>query len=118
MTQFGNGQLAERTVVAVEPDSTIQDAWCPVVARNALELDPLPSRPRSLSDLLEKLLRPPPQGNELNPHPVQHVELGVRRQLGVEDQLFGQAAGPLLPELDKVEDLIIALVLSQLGIGV
>jgi hypothetical protein len=54
----------------------------------------------------------------LNSHSVQFIELGIGRQLGVEDQLLRQAAGPLLPELDKAEDLIIALILSQFGIGI
>jgi hypothetical protein len=36
-------------------------------------------------------------GYELDAHPVQPVQVDVGRQLGVEDELLGQAAGPLLP---------------------
>ena len=118
MAQISDGQLAERTIVAVELDPAIQHSRRSVGARDAFEFDPSPSRRRGLGDLLEKLLGPPPQGDELDPQPVQLAELGIGRQLGVEDQLFGQAASPLLPELDEAEDLIITLVLTQLGIGV
>jgi hypothetical protein len=54
----------------------------------------------------------------VDPHPVQLVEVGVGRQLGVEDEFSGQPAGPLLPELDEAEDLVILLVLAQLPVGV
>ena len=118
MPQISNGQLAERTVVAVELDPAIQNARRFVGAGDALELDPSPSRRRGLGDLFEQLLGPPPQGDELNPQPVQLAELGIGRQLGVEDQLLGKAASPLLPELDEAEDLIIPLVLPQVGVGV
>ena len=113
MPQVGDGQLPERTVVAGQRDPAVQDARRPVRARDALQLDPSPGRRRGLADLVQELLRPPPQGDELDPQPVQLVELGIGRQLRVEDQLLGQAAGPLLPEFDEAEDLVVLLVLAQ-----
>ena len=53
-----------------------------------------------------------------NPQPVQLVELGVGRQLGVEDQFLGVPPGPLLPEPDEAEDLVVLLVLAQLAVGI
>ena len=46
------------------------------------------------------------------------LEVGVGRQLGVEDQFLGEMAGALLPELDEAEDLVILLVLAQFPVGV
>ena len=56
--------------------------------------------------------------DELDSHPVQLVQVGIGRQLGVEDEFLGQMAGPLLPELDEAEDLIVLLVLAQLPVGI
>ncbi|MGO9922589.1 MAG: hypothetical protein ACLQIB_48830 [Isosphaeraceae bacterium] len=66
MPQVGDGQLAERTVVALQREPAIQDARRPVGAGDALEFDSSPSRCRGLGDLLKELLRPPPQGDKLN----------------------------------------------------
>ena len=46
------------------------------------------------------------------------VQVGVGGQLGVEDQFLGQLAGALLPELDESQDLVVLLVLAELGVGV
>ena len=40
------------------------------------------------------------------------------RQLGIEDEFFGQAAGALFPEGDEAEDLVVLLVLAQFPGGV
>ena len=86
MPQVGDGQLAERAVVALQRNPAIQDAWRLIDAGNALELDPLPSRYWGSGDLLDELPRPSPERDEPDPHLVQLVELGVGRQFGVEDE--------------------------------
>ena len=118
MPQLGDGQLPERAVVVVQRDPLVQDARGLVRPGGALQLDPSPGRRRGPGDLVEELRGPSPQRDELDPHPVQLVEVGVGRQLGVEDQFLGQAAGPLLPEVDEAEDLVVLLVLAQLAVGI
>ena len=59
-----------------------------------------------------------PQGDELNPHPVQRVEVGIGRQLRVEDEFLGQVSGPLLPEVDEAENFIILLIFAEFPVGV
>ncbi len=39
-------------------------------------------------------------------------------QLGVEDQLLRKATGPLVPEIDEADDLIVLLILPQFPVGV
>ena len=97
---------------------SVQDARGLVRPRGALQFDPPPGRRRCPGDRVEELRDPSPQRDELDPHPVQLVEVGVGRQLGVEDQFLGQPAGPLLPELDEAEDLVVLLVLAQLAVGI
>ena len=58
------------------------------------------------------------QRDELNPQPVEFVELGVGRQLGIKNQFFRMPPGPFLPELDEVEYLIVLLILTQFTVGV
>jgi hypothetical protein len=59
-----------------------------------------------------------PQGGELNYQPIEFIEIGVGRQLGIEDQFFGILPGPFLPEPDETENLIVLLVLAQFAVGV
>jgi hypothetical protein len=87
-------------------------------ARDALQFDPAPGRRRGPSHLVEELLGPSPQGDELDPLAIQLAEVGIGRQLRVKDEFLGQAPGPLLPEVDEAEDLVVLLVLAQLAIGV
>ena len=54
----------------------------------------------------------------MNPQPVELVEFGVGRQLGIENQFFRVPPGTFLPEPDEVEDLIILLILTQFSVGV
>ena len=54
----------------------------------------------------------------MNPQPVELVEVGVGRQLGIENQFFRVSPRPFLPEPDEAEDLIILLILTQFTIGV
>src|SRR5689334_17005748 len=42
----------------------------------------------------------------------------MERELGIEDELLGQVAGPLLPVVDDAEDLIVRFALAQLLVGV
>ena len=57
--------------------------------------------------------------DELNPQPVEFVEVGVGRQLGIENQFFFRVSPrPFLPEPDEAEALIILLILTQFTIGV
>ena len=58
------------------------------------------------------------QRDELNPQPVELVEIGVGRQLGIENQFFRVSPRPFLPEPDEAEDLIILLILTQFTVGV
>ena len=118
MAQVGDGQLADRAVVVLQRDPPVQDAGRLVGAGDALQLDPPPGRRRGPGHLVEQLLGAASQRDELNPHPVQLVEVGIGRQLGVEDQLLGETAGALLPEVDEAEDLVVLLVLPQLAVGV
>ena len=48
----------------------------------------------------------------MNSQPVEVIELGIGRQLGIEDQ-FVIAPGPFLPELGEAEDLGILAVLGR-----
>src|SRR5580693_1190979 len=118
MPQVGDAQLTERAIIAVQRDLAIQDAWRLIDAGNALELNPPPGRYWGSRDFFDELLRPSPQRDELDPHLVQLVEIGVGRQLGVEDEFFGKVAGPLLPVGDEAKDLIVLLALAQIGVGV
>ena len=45
----------------------------------------------------EHLLRTPPDGDELNASVVELVQVGIRGQLGVEDEFLGPGAGALFP---------------------
>ena len=58
------------------------------------------------------------QGDELNSQPIEHIQLGVGRQLGIEDQFFGISPSPFLPKLDEAEDLIVLLALAQFAVSV
>ena len=53
------------------------------------------------------------QRDELDSRPIELAEFGVGRQFGVEDEFFGEAACPPLPEIHKAEDLVIPLVLGN-----
>ena len=91
---------------------------CRVLPRDPLQLDPSPRRLRRLVDLPHQPRGAPAQRDELNPQPVELVELGVGRQLGIEDQFFRISPRPFLPEPDEAEDLIVLLILAQFTIGV
>jgi hypothetical protein len=48
---------------------------------------------------------------------VEFVQIGVGRELGVEDELAGKLSGVLLPELDKPQDLVVLVGFAHFGIG-
>jgi len=89
-----------------------------VLPRDALQLDPAPRGSRRLVDLPHEPGRATAQGDELNSQPIEFIEFGVGRQLGIEDQFFGIPPGPFLPEPDEAEDLIVLLVLAQFAVGI
>ena len=60
-----------------------------VFPRDTLQLDPPPRGTLRAVDFLHQPLGAPAQRNELNPKPVEFMEIGVGRQLRVEDQLLG-----------------------------
>src|SRR5208337_3186207 len=89
-----------------------------VLPRGTLQLDPSPRRAGRLVDFLHQSLRATAQRDERNPQPVELIELGARRQLGVEDQFLRIPPGPFLPESDEAKDRVVLLVLAQFAVGV
>ena len=118
MTQIGDGHLTHRAFVIGQSDPPIEDSRMRVLPRDTLQLDPPPRGTRCLVDFPHQPLGAPAQGDELDPQPVELIELGVGRQLGVEDQFLGILPGPFLPEPDEAEDLVVLLVLAQFAVGV
>src|SRR5208337_1350383 len=118
MAQIGGDHLTQGAVVIGQSDSPIEDPRMLVLARDALQLDPSPRGAGRLVDLPREPWRATAQGDELNSQPIEFIELGVGRQLGIEDQFFGIPPGPLLPEPDETEDLVVLLVLAQFAVGV
>ena len=118
MTQVGDRYLAERAVVIGQGDPPIEDARMRVLPRDPLQLDPSPRRRRRLVDLPHQTLRAAAQSDEVDPQAVELIELGVGRQLGIEDQLFGIPPRPFLPESGEVKDLVILVILAQFPVGI
>ena len=118
MAQIGGDHLTQGTVVIGQSDPPIEDPRTLVLPRDSLQLDPAPRRAGRLVDLVLEPRRATAQGDKLNSQPIEFVEIGIGRQLGIEDQFFGIPSSPLLPELDEAEDLIVLLVLSQFAVGV
>ena len=118
VTQVGDDHLTHRTVVIGQRDPPIENPRSRVLARDPLQLDLSPCRLRHLVDLPHQPRGAPAQRDELNTQPVELVELGVGRQLGIENQFFRVPPGTLLPEPNEAEDLIILLILTQFAVGV
>src|SRR5271157_1804452 len=118
MAQIVGDHLTQGTVVIGQSDPPIEDPRMLVLARDAFQLDPAPRGAGRLVDLPHEPGRATAQGDELNPQPIEFIEIGIGRQLGVKDQFIGISPGPFLPEPDEAEDLIVLLVLAQFAVGV
>src|SRR5260370_5678507 len=100
MTEVGDGDLPDRPPVVIERDALIEDFREPEMARDVLKFDIAPCAfvfPQALNDLLGAS----PQGDEVDLLLIECVQVPVRGELAVEDQLLRQRAGARLPELDK-----------------
>ena len=117
MTQVGDRHLAERAVIISQSDPAIEDSRMVILAETPSARSGT-TRSRASGRVPASILSTPAQRDEPNPQPVELTELGVGRQLGVEDQFLGIPPGPVLPELDEAEDLGILLVLAQFAVGV
>ena len=118
MAQISSDHLTQRTVVTNQSDAPVEDPRMLVFPRDTLQLDPAPRRAGRLADLSHEPWRATAQGDEFNSQPIELIELGVGRQLGIEDQFFGISPRPFLPKLDEAEDLIVLLALAQFTVGV
>ncbi len=118
MAQIGGDHLTQGAVIIGQSDPPVENPRMFVLPRDALQLDPAPRGAGRLVDLPHEPGRATAQGDELNSQPIEFIELGVGRQLGIEDQFFGIPPGPLLPEPDETEDLIVLLVFAQFAVGV
>ena len=118
MAQIGGDHLTQGAVIIGQSDPPVENPRMFVLPRDALQLDPAPRGAGHLVDLPHEPGRATAQGDELNSQPIEFIELGVGRQLGIEDQFFGIPPGPLLPEPDETEDLIVLLVFAQFAVGV
>jgi hypothetical protein len=54
----------------------------------------------------------------VDPQAIELVELGVGRQLGIEDQLLRISPRPVLPEPSETEDLVVLFALAERAVGV
>ena len=88
MTQVGDRHLAQRAVVIGQRDPAIEDPWMRVLPRDAFQLNPSPRGTGRPVELPHQSLGAPAQGNEVNSQPVELIELGIGRQLGIEDQFL------------------------------
>ena len=118
MAQIGGDHLTQRAVVISQSDPPIEDPRILVLPRDTLQLDPAPRGAGRLVDLPLEPRRATAQGDKLNSQPIELIEIGIGRQLGIEDQFFGIPPCPFLPELDEAEDLIVLLALAQFAVGV
>ena len=118
VAQVGDRHLADRALVIGQGDPPIEDSRMRVLPRDPLQLDPSPRGSRRLVDLPHQALGATTQGDELDAQAIELVELGVGRQLGVEDQFFGILPRPLLPEPGEAEDLVILVALAQFPVGI
>src|SRR6266571_4904336 len=118
MAQVGYRQLAKGTVIAFERDFLVKNPRSSVCARDVLQVDASPCRDRHVGNGREQLLGTAPEGNEVNASLVQLVEVGIRGEFGVKNQFVWHMAGALLPIGDKLENLVILLLFTQLPIGI
>src|SRR2546427_2530968 len=116
--EISDGDLAQFAAVLLEPYTLVEDLGSPESAGQRAQRDPAPGRDRTTPDLAEHSFRPAPQGHEEDSSPVQFLQMLIRRQLGVEDQLGGRSSGVLLPELHKPQDLARLLSLGNSGVGI
>src|SRR5207249_9291797 len=99
--------LTDRALITCQFDLLIQQTRRLVSARDPIEFDPSPSRRWLLMDGLEHLLAAPSQGDEVNSEKIELVQIGIGRQLRVEDQFLRDSPRALAPVLDKAQDLVI-----------
>ena len=107
----------------IGPSYSVRAICCPGPAgsgsaRAIPQLDPPPRGRRDLVNLLKHLRRPPPQGDEVHAHAVEFIQVGMGGQLRVEHQFLGQMPGPLLPECDEAQDLVVLLIFPQIAVGI
>ena len=69
-------------------------------------------------DVIEHLLRAPSQGDEVDPHLVQFIQVCICGQLGIEDQFLGLLPCPLFPELYESQNLPGLFFFPKIGVGV
>ena len=81
-------------------------------------LDTPPGRCRRSLELLEQFRATLAKGDERDAHLVELIEVGIGRELGVEDELLGELAGAGAPELDEAKDLVALVSLCDLGVRV
>ena len=117
VAEVHNCELAQFASVIGQRDALIDEAWGAIGARDTFELDTAPAARQGIADLLKDFFGAPTQGDTADATTVQVVKVGIGGELRIEDQLFGQAPGALLPEIDKAQDLVILLLFADIGVG-
>ncbi len=118
MAQVGHGQLANGPVIVRETDGLVEDLGPSVRSRDVVEFDPSLRRSGHVVHVSEHLVGASPDGDTLHASLVKPVEVGRGGELGVEEQFLWHLAGTLLPIVDKLENLVMLLLLAELPIGV
>ena len=109
VAQIGDRHLAKRALVIGQGDPPIKDPRMRILPRDPLQLDPAPRGGRRLVDLPHQALGTAAESDEVDPQAIELIELGVGRQLGIEDQLLGISPRPFFPEPGEAKDLVILL---------
>ena len=112
MAQIGDGDLPDRPLVVRQGHLFVQDPRRLVDSRHAVQRDLPPGAARPGQQFMHQLRAATPQRDELDVLPIQLVQLGIGRELGIEDQFLRQLAGAFLPKPDELENLVVLLGLS------
>lgn len=118
MAEVFDRKLADLAGVVGKGDFPVEDPGGAIRTGHSLQFNAPPGRDGLVSDLSEQFCGSPSQCHESNPHLVEAIEVGIGRELGIEDQLGRQLPRALFPELDEAQNLIVLIGLSNLSIGV
>ena len=118
MSQISNAQLTDRSLVSSQVYFPVENARCSIGAGHALEFNPPPCRFLFQCNFAEQLRRTASEGNEIYPQILQPIQIAIGSQFGIEDQLCRISTSPLFPEIHEAQNLVILILLAQLGVGI
>src|ERR1017187_1715481 len=105
--------------MALQLDPLLIDSRRSILPGRYVQLNLAPRRTGQCINFFQELGRATSERDKINMvFLIQAHQVGVGRQLGIKNQMFGPTSVSLFPKVDKSEDFLSFLALAYIGIGI